>query len=232
MKIVRNESYIRKRSQIARYASLGGLAALLVTMVTWFPAQQNPQLLTISFAGLLIGFILAQVGIYYGNRFARADRPEEVLNKSLKGLDDRYILYHYVWPTPHVLLGPDACYVMNVYWQSGRITARGDRWKQSLGWRRLLLWFGQESIGNPVKAAQLEIRSLQSYLAKKLPDVRVTLTPVIVFGSPDVELDVADVSVPVVHAKKLKEWLRSSDREQKLLPAARAELIKLFGSDR
>jgi hypothetical protein len=227
VKVIRNDSYIEKRGKIGRYTSLGGLVVLLAGMLI---SIFRPEFLTYSFVCLLAGFALSQIGIYYGNRFVRPDRPDEALTKALKGLDDRYRLYHYQLPTPHVLLAPSACYVLSVYPQSGRIMARQDRWRQALGWRWLFAWLGQEGIGNPTKTTQYEVRSFQQYLAKKLPNVEVSLTPLIVFSHPSVELDVADMSVPVVHVKKLKDWLRGSqgDREQGLTSEVRAQLLQAF----
>ena len=227
MKVIRNDSYIEKRGKIGRYTSLAGLVVLLVGM---FISVFRPEYLTYSFVCLLAGFALSQIGIYYGNRFVRPDRPDEALTKALKGLDERYRLYHYQLPTPHVLLAPGACYVLSVYSQSGRIMGRRDRWRQALGWKWLFAWLGQEGIGNPTKAVQFEAQSLQRYLAKKLPDVEVPLTPVIVFSHPNVALDVADMSVPVVHVKKLKDWLRGpqGDREQGLTSEVRAQLLQAF----
>ena len=225
MKVIRNVPYIEKRSKIGRYVSLAGLAILLAGMLI---SLFRPQFIQISFICLLIGFVFSQVGIYYSNRFVRPDRPDEALTRALKGLDDRWYLYHYELPTPHVLLGPDACYVCSVQQQSGQISAHGNKWKQSLGWRRILAWMSQESIGNPAQAAQIEVESLERYLHKKLPDLDVPLTPVIVFSSPTVELDVSDTPVPVVHIKQLKEWLRGSGKSKGLASSTRAELLKLL----
>jgi hypothetical protein len=229
VKVIRNDAYIQKRSKIGRYTSLAGLLILLAGMLI---SIFRSEYITFSFACLLIGFVLSQIGIYYGNRFVRPDRPDEALTKALKGLDDRYYLYHYQLPTSHVLLAPDACYVLSVYPQSGRIMARGDRWRQALGWRWLFAWLGQEGIGNPTKAAQFEVESLQRYLTKKLPDVDVPLAPVIVFSHPNVALDVTGTAVPVVHVKKLKDWLRSPQgaKSQGLALGMRTELLKLFGN--
>jgi len=230
VKVIRNDRYIQIRSKIGRYASLGGLVVLAGGLLASFLGQQRPELVTLSFVCLLFGFVLSQVGIYYGNRFVRPDRPDEALTKALKGLDDRFVLYHYQLPTPHVLLAPDACYVLAVQQQSGKVSARGDRWKHPLGWKRLFAWASQESIGNPAKAAQLEAEALQAHLAKKLPDVEVPLTPVVVFSNPDVELDVSDTAVPVIHIKKLKDWLRGAGKGQGLSVSARVQVLKLFGN--
>ena len=226
VKVIRNEPYIQKRSKIGRYVSLAGLGVLLAGMLISF---FRPQLIQLSFICLLIGFVFSQIGIYYGNRFVRPDRPDEVLTRSLKGLDDRWTLFHYQLPTPHVLLGPDACYVLSVQQQSGQVSAQGNKWKQSLGWRRILAWMAQESIGNPTQTAQIEVESLERHLHKKLPDVEVPLTPVVVFSNPTVELNVSDTPVAVVHAKQLKEWLRGAGKGKGLPSGTRTELLKLFG---
>ncbi len=230
MKVIRNERYMETRSKIGRYTSLAGLGVLLVGMLI---SVFRPQLITISFVCLIIGFVFSQVGIYYGNRFVRPDRPDEALTRALKGLDDRFTLYHYKLPAPHVLLAPDACYVFAVQPQGGKITARGDRWKQTLGLRRIISWMAQESIGNPSRTAQDEAAGLERYLDKKLPDVSVPLTPVIVFSNPNVELDVEDSSVPAIHVKKLKDWLRGPGKGQGVISAAtRSQLLELFGTDK
>jgi hypothetical protein len=228
VKVIRNDDYIQRRNKIGRYTSLAGLVVLMGGM---FISIFRAELIAYSFVCLAIGFVLSQIGIYYGNRFVRPDRPDEALTKALKGLDDRYRLYHYQLPAAHVLLAPEACYVFTVYTQSGRVAVRKDRWRQSLGWRWLFAWLGQEGLGNPTRAAEFEVESLRRYVAKKLPDVEAPLTPVIVFSHPAVELDVADTTVPVVHVKQLKDWLRGA-KSQGLASGARAELAKLFGDQK
>lgn len=227
MKVIRNEKYVQRRGKIGRYASLAALIVLLIGMLISF---FRPEFIIVSFVCLLVGLVLSQVGIYYGNRFTRIDRPDEVLSRSLKGLDDRYALYHYKTPTPHVLVGPDACYVLSVQMQGGKVSAQGSRWKQSLGWKWLFAWMGQESIGNPAKSAQIEVESLEHFLDKQLPGVDVPVRPVVVFSHPDVELNVADTVVPVVHAKQLKDWVRTESKGEKLAAGVRADLAKLLGN--
>lgn len=228
MKVIRNDQYIQKRGKIARYTSGAALIILLGGMViTWF----RSDLVTLAFVCLLIGFILSLFGIYYGNRFARPDRPDITLTRALKGLDDRYFLYHYNTPTPHLLVGPDACYVLSVQMQTGKISVQGKRWKQSMGWRRIFLWMGQESVGDPTKAAQAEVETVERYLGKQLPNVEAPLTPVVVFSDPNAELDVTEPEVSVVHVKKLKDWLRGEGKGSTLRMGAEARtaLLNLFG---
>ncbi len=227
MKVIRNTRYIETRGKIGRYTSLAGLAVLFGGMLI---SLFQPKYITISFVCLMLGFVLSQVGIYYGNRFVRPDRPEEALSKALKGLDDRYVLYVYETPVAHVLLAPEACYVLSVYPQSGKIRAQGDRWKQSLGWRAIFAWMSQEGVSNPSRAALSEAETLKRYVAKQLPDVELDPTPVVVFSNPNVDLEVSDTPVPVMHIKKLKDWLRGPGKSQGLGGTARTELLKLFGN--
>jgi hypothetical protein len=57
------------------------------------------------------------------------------------------------------------------------------------------------------------------------------LTPVVVFSDPNVELDVSDTPVPVVHIKKLKDWLRGEGKGGTLHVSAdaRKAWLDLFG---
>jgi hypothetical protein len=229
VKVISNDSYIARRGKIGRYTSL---AALVVLGIGMFISIAQPQLIVWAFGCLLAGLALSMVGIYYGNRFARVDRPDAALTKALKGLDDRYFLYHYRAPTAHLLVGPDACWVLSVQLQTGKVSAHGKRWKQSLGWKWLFAWMGQENMGNPARTAQMEADAVARLLQKQVPDVDVPLTPVVVFTDPSAELDVAETPVPVIHVKQLKEWLRSADaRAGKLSSSARKALLDLLGRD-
>ena len=69
-----------------RYVSLFGLGILLLGLIMSFTSV---DMIGLSFLCLIVGFISSQVGIYYANRYARVDRPDEVLARALKGFDDR-----------------------------------------------------------------------------------------------------------------------------------------------
>ena len=65
----------------------------------------NQLMVTLSFVALLLGFLLSQVGIFFGNRWGRRPGPDELLSAALKGLEDKYTLYHYSTPVYHLLVG-------------------------------------------------------------------------------------------------------------------------------
>jgi hypothetical protein len=224
MRTFRNDKFIQKRANIGRYVSLFGLGVLVLGLIISFSA---PELIGISFLTLIVGFIASQVGIYYGNRYARLDRPDEVLSKALKGFDDRYTLYQYSTPAGNVLVTPNACCVFVVKMQSGPIAYQDGKWKHGIGWKRLFRLFAQEGLGNPGNDVQLEMNSLKRYLDKHLPGVEIPLQPVIVFGNDTAVIDANESPVPAMHVKKLKDWLRGPGKSGALTSDARDQLIAL-----
>lgn len=208
MKVIQNERYIQSRKQLGRYAFFGGFGVLIVGLVI----SLNPQrvdLFPVSFACLILGFILSQSGGYYMRRFDRGDLPHEALAKALKGFDDRYTLVNYGTPASHVLLTPDNLYVLIPKAQAGRISYENGRWKNPTGLRRIFTWMSEEGLGNPTRDAAAGVARLQRYLAQHLPDTPVEVQPIVVFLHPKAEIEASAALVPAIHVKKLKDTLRA-----------------------
>ncbi len=211
MKVVRNDMYIQRRATLGNWAFPIGYIILILGLVT---SLLYPQLALIPVVAFFVGFGLTQIGIYYIHRFVRPDRPEAALTQALKGLDDRYVLYHYMLPADHVLVGPDGVRTFVVKWQGGEIRCRSDRWSQPMGpLRRILRWMAQDTLGNPTREAQLEAEALRRYFARHLDEKEVPIQSIIVFTHPEARLEIEGSSIPVVHARKLKEWLRREARQ-------------------
>jgi len=226
MRIIRNDKFIKQRAGLGRYISIAGLVILVVGLLISFSA---PELFYISFICLIIGFVCSQIGIYLANRYIRMDRPDEVLQKALKGFDDRYALYQYTSPAGNVFLTPTNCVVLTVKLQSGVIEYRAGKWHhQVTGLKRFFNWMTQESLGNPTRDAETEVGSLQRFLAKKLPGIEIPIQPLIVFGSPNAEVNPSGAPIPAVHAKKLKEWLRTSGKSGDLTTESHTKLVEIL----
>ena len=226
MRIIRNDKFIKQRASLGRNISIAGLVILVIGLLISFSA---PELVYLSFLCLLIGFLCSQVGIYLGNRYIRIDRPDEVLQKALKGFDDRYTLYQYTSPAGNVFLTPTNCVVFTVKLQSGSIEYRNGKWHhRTAGLKRLLGWMTQEGLGNPTRDAETESASLQRYFAKKLPGLDVPIQPVVVFSSPTAEINATGTPIPAIHAKKLKEWLRTTGKSGSLTTDLHNQLAELL----
>ena len=226
MEVFVNERLVRRRARLGRYATFLGLATLAGGLVASF----NQTYLYVSFAALILGFVLSQLGNYFMLRWGRKPRPDEVLDAALKGLDRRFRFYHYFLPATHVLIGPTGIYVFLVKPNAGQVRCAGRKWGRKFSVGRALLVFGEEALGNPADEVGLEMRKLTKFIADKHPDVQLTLYGVVIFSNPKVELILTEPTVPVLQPKQLKPYLRrpSQDGGGQLDPETRKVLVELF----
>ena len=142
MKIVSNNKLIRRNKKVGNYTTIGSLVILGLGLYLSFANPQDPNLFTYSLVCLLVGFLLSQVGIFFGNRWGRSPRPDELLNSSLKGLDDKYTLYHYITRVSHLLIGPAGIWVLFPYQQQGMITYN----PQKMRWNGLMMFSSSAAV--------------------------------------------------------------------------------------
>ena len=209
MEITTNDRLIKRNARIGQITSITGLVVLAGGM---FISFTRPEMFSISLVALLIGFGLSQIGIYFGNRWGRRPRPDEVLDAALKGLDARYSLYHYSTPTSHLLVGPAGVWVLMPRHQAGMITydEGKKRWRQK-GGNIYLKIFAQENLGRPDMEIGSEIYAIASYLEKhldeeKIPDVQAAL----VMTNEKCEMDADNAPAPTLEVKKLKDFIRKT----------------------
>jgi hypothetical protein len=151
MKIVSNPKKIQRYYKIGLYTSLGSLVFLFIAV--GLTLTMNVDLTIYSFIAMLLGLILSQVGVYFANRWGKSPRVDERITQSLKGLDDRFTLYHYAAPVPHLLTGPAGVWVLVPQYQAGTITFEKNRYKQH-GVNLFSKLVGQEGLGRPEIEAQ------------------------------------------------------------------------------
>ncbi|MEJ2262005.1 MAG: hypothetical protein P8X95_01070 [Anaerolineales bacterium] len=214
MEIITNERLIRRNARIGQITSIVGLIVLAGGAYISF--TQSQQLVPISLAALLVGFALSQIGIYFGNRWSRRPRPDETLNQALKGLDDRYALYHYSTPAAHLLIGPAGVWVLLPRHQRGKITYEEEkgRWRQK-GGNMYLKIFAQEGLGRPDLEVGSEINAAEGYLAKilskdEVPEVQAAL----IFTNDRAEVEADNAPSPTLHVKKLKDFIRKTAKSK------------------
>ena len=210
MRIISNTQKIERNRKIGLFTSFGSLVVLVIGLVLSF----QPNMIGLAYGALLVGLISSQVGIYYGNRWGRSPRIDERLNQGLKGLDDRYTLYHYITPVPHLLTGPSGVWVIVPQYQEGRITYENKRFKQ-YGVGVFKRFFAQEGLGRPELEAQAYQQDLQKFLQKELPEEKIPqVQPLIVFINPKATVQVAESPTPTMHLEKLKDFMRKKLKTQ------------------
>ena len=232
MKIITNEPLIKRNKNIGRIATFTSLAILAGGLLLAFNNQQDVQSLRLSFAALVVGFILSQIGIYYGVRFGRSPAPYEVLNQCLKGLDDKYSLYHYITPIPHVLIGPAGVWVLGNFYQPGTITYNEERKKYQQGGRSMYNKFlAQEGIGRPDIEVGTYREDLGKYLEKLLSYAsEIEVKAAVVFTNGKAKVTAPNAPFPTLHGEKLKDFIRKQAKEapasEEMMNKIKASLLK------
>jgi hypothetical protein len=246
MKIYRNTKEIENKEKLGRRFSLTGLGILFVGMLasfvpTWYPpgtaapnaaaafAQQYWAI--ISFIALPAGFIFASIGSYFINRFAlrrwpnskTSARPNEVLERSMKGFDDKYAYFAHGLPSQYVVSGPCGVLLFAVRGDRGRVSVTGDRWREPFSIGRFFTVFAREGVGNPTRDLADQQSKMKDLLqrANGAGDEAADLSAVpvegaVVFLNSDAQLEIDSPTVPVLRADQVKEYIRRKTREVRL----------------
>jgi hypothetical protein len=216
MRIIRNEKLIKRNARIGVVASLGGLVILAAGLIVSF---NRPDQIVLAWGSLLFGFILTQLGLYFGNRWGRKPRPDELIDSGLKGLDDRYTVYHFNSPVAHLLVGPAGLWILLPYHQSGKIVYEKNRWKQKGGGflQAYMRIFAQEGLGRPDLDVVTEIDAMKKFFKKFLPDIQTPeLKTVLVMTNDKAEIAVENPPTPIVAVRKLKDLIRKNSKQNAL----------------
>ncbi len=232
MKIIKNEKLIKRNGTIGQWTSIAALAVLGGAMYLSFNNRTDPRMFTYSAFGLVLGFILTQVGMYMGNRWGRSPRPDEKLDTGLKGLQNDFVMYHYMTPVPHLLVGPAGIWILLPYHQGGQVTFNKNRWRLSGGGflQSYMRIFGQEGLGRPDLEIDGEINSLWKYFAKQLDESEIPqINALIVFTSDNVEISAEDAPIPALKVKQIKEFIRQKSRGKAISPSTLNQIKSLFG---
>ena len=211
MKIIANEKLIKRNGRIGTITSLVSIVVLGIGMFLSF-RDKDGSLLIFTFGSLILGFLLFQVGNYYMARWGKSPRPDEKLTAALKGLDDKYSLYHYSTPISHLLVGPAGVLSLLPYQQLGTISydETKNKWKQK-GGSFFMKTFGNEGLGHPERDVKFALEDVTKYFNKLGDDAdlgRFSPEVIMVFTNDKVILEADGATVPAMTADKLKDYIR------------------------
>jgi hypothetical protein len=215
MKSVTNLKLIKRNAKIGQYTSFGALVVLGLGLFITF---KYPNAFQYSLAALLVGFLMSQIGIHFTNRWGHNPRPDEIVDKSLKGLGREFTIYHYVTPVSHLLVGPAGVWTIMPNFQGGVIAYDKKRWKAKGGGvlQSYMRLFGQENLGRPDLESEAEIDSAKRYFKRVLPEGTEVpqVSSLLLFANPKVELKVEGAPLPALTPKDLKDFLREKTKDK------------------
>ena len=210
MDIIRNEKLIKRNGIIGQVTSFSGLALLVGSLaIVWF----LPDDFLYAWIAMLMGFLLSQLGIFYGSRWGRRPRPDEKLDEAFKGMDDRYALYHYATKVSHLLVGPTGIWVLDPRVVGGKVTWEKGRYRNRVKgfFRNYMRMFGQDAMGRPELEIGADIETMERYFKQKLPGMELPpIQGAFVVLNETVEIDAEDAPYLTVTVKKLKDAIRKN----------------------
>lgn len=108
MKIIIDQKSVQRNATIGKILRWVSLGCMLTGLIAVFSEDifSNPNLFTIFFSIMIVGVLLSSVSGFFTSRFGKSPRPDELINKTFKGLDDRFQIFHYRSSIPHLLIGP------------------------------------------------------------------------------------------------------------------------------
>ena len=187
--------------------------SLLILGAGMYITFKRPDQFSLSLTALLLGFLLSQIGIYYTNRWGRVPRPDQVLSQALKGLDNKYALYHFTTPASHLLVGPAGVWVLIPKNQKGKIVYEKNRWRQKGGglFAGYLKLFAQDSLGRPDLEISSETDAIKKYLENLLPENDIPeIKAAVVLTHPDSIVEADNAPSTTIHVQKLKDFIRKT----------------------
>ncbi len=225
MKVFIDRQKVNTRTQLANFASVGGLIMLLASVVI---PLFLPGWINFSSVLLVVGLGAAMIGIYFANRWVRKPRPEESLDKALKSLDDHYHIYHYPsLPCDHILLTPTGVIALEVVNLSGSFSYRNGQWKEAMTIGRALRYIVEERVGDPMAFSHGIVQELERRFGKELGgNTKLSIKALTVFTHPTVELDIEGTALPVCKIEKLRKQVAINS--ERLDPEIFEELSSLL----
>lgn len=231
MRIITNHKLINRNRKIGQITTIASLVVLVIGLIISF--TPDPEMFMWSFVALIGGFMLSQVGIFFGNRWGRSPRADEKLVQALKGLDDKYTLYNYTTAIPHLLVGPAGIWALVSFSQAGTITydEAKDKWQQK-GSNWYMKLFAQEGLGKPEQEVRVTLSDIQSYLDKqKAIENLPTAQAAMVFTNPKAVIQVTNPSIPTLHIDKLKDFVRRQAKDSPADYTAVYELMEILPNE-
>jgi hypothetical protein len=215
MKISINEKAIKRNKAIAQYSLYGAIGFIGIGLLLTFTNAKNEYTVTyLSYLVLLPAYLLMQVNAMMMNKWGKKPREDEYVTNSLKGLDNRYSLFHYTTPVSHILVGPGGIWIINAYHQSGNITydEKKKRYTQKGGGNFLTKIFAMDSLSDIERDSKRQRSAFENFFKKE--EINDYPQPVVanVFYHRDAKVDAKNAPELTMNIVKLKDMIRQKGK--------------------
>jgi hypothetical protein len=212
MNIYTNNSYHEAQLQRAKRLRTYGILAVISSFVMSLLASYNVLLIYVAYPLLLVGFPMWTYARSLQRRLTQFPRADKVIDAELKGLSNKYTLYHYAdingRTVKHMLVMPSGVLVMESSDSAGNVRCENkagqDVWRNKSGWIDRMSGMNP-AVGNPSRELANSLEPARALLAEVgKPEVPV-LGLVVFTRNPEV---VDDCTVDGLPANELKDTIR------------------------
>jgi len=226
MKIISNIKLIARNKKISSYTTIAAL--VLLGLGLYLTLRNDPVSMFYSLIALFLGITVWQISIYFTNRWGAKVCPYELISAALKGLEDKYSLYHFSTPVSHLLAGPTGIWIVIPILGGGRISYENGKWKQK-GVNAIFKFFSQDKVGRPDFEARIELSDLERAMQKK--DVHIDpllIKSIAIFFNPKAELNTKDAPILCLPSGKVKDYLRKLPKTPVIPPEQLQSLNRIL----
>ncbi len=195
-------------TQITLYAAIGLIAIGLLMSLT----NKEYTQVYLSYLVLLPAYVLMQINVLMTNKWGRTPRVDQIVTHSLKGLDNKYSLFHYTTPVSHLLVGPAGIWIIKPYHQHGTIVYDENKKKylQKGGGNFLTKLFAMDTLSDIERESDRQISNLEKYFIKIGLKDHPKPTIVNVFFHPDAKIQAKNAPELTINIDKLKDLIRQA----------------------
>ncbi len=231
MKIIIDQKMVNRYGKIGsilRWLSIGFLVLGVYAIFT--PTIfSNQNLVSLYFGVMILGVIASSVSNHLTSRYGRSPRPDELLDKSLKGLDDRFTLYHYELPVPHLLIGQTGIWSLIPSFVDGKIIydEKKKTWVRK-GGSFLNRFLSREAFSRPDKELEVHKKDLEKFLKTKGVSEDFVLQGALVLLNKNTTIEgkSENDAIFILPLDKLKEKIRKGAKTQTEISPDILEAIK------
>ncbi len=185
----------------------------------------------LSYIGLILGFLTFNAGMQQIARWSRKPRTDELLDQLLSKLNDRYAMIHYPALNgkrpDHVVVTPTGTIVITPRELGGSVTLEGRRWRRGSAFRQIFN-LGGPQLGNPTLDNEQQVASVEAVLEQE--DLSSDVHGVVVFVHPDIEIEMREPEVHVLHVTELYDYVRNSGTGTTVAAQDRSKIVEALAT--